>query len=85
METTANNFEGQTEGLIFEDAQSYFSMQTDYFPGPGDDDNNDDGGDNEDNGKGNNSGADDDNPPIDEDVVHSPLTTESGGKPKTKS
>lgn len=78
METTTNNFTNFADELST-------ALQTNYFPGPGDenDDNeNDDNDDSNNDDKSNNSG--DDNPPLDEDVVHSPLTTDPGGKPKSK-
>jgi len=71
---TANNFENLVDTFLVEDGE-YFANQTDYFPGPGDDDE-DEGGEDKSNE------GDDDNPPLDDEVVHSPLTTETGGKPK---
>jgi len=75
METAINNFENLVGELNP-------TSQTDYFPGPGDenDDNENENDDNNSEDKGNNTG--DDNPPLDEEVVHSPLTTDPGGKPK---
>ena len=72
METSNYDFEDMAEMFIF-------TSQGDYFPGPGDED----GGEEEDNsGDDDDKGSNDDNPPLDNDVVHSPLTTDSGGKPK---
>jgi hypothetical protein len=84
METTFNNFESATDSLIFEDQQSDFATQA-FFPGgEGEDEEEDDADEsnaaNEDQAKG----SDDDNPPLDEDVVHSPLPTQGGGKPGKK-
>lgn len=73
MTTTINNFES------FDEEQSNFMMQTDYIPGPGDE-NNDDDDKNDDDDTGNAAG--DDSPPLDDEVVHSPLTTQPG-KPKS--
>lgn len=84
METTFNNFETVTDSILFEDQQSDFAIQTFNSPGgegedeESDDDNEDESNaGNEDQGKG----SDEDNPPLDEDVVHSPLPTQTGGKP----
>jgi hypothetical protein len=74
METTLSNFENQADELNF-------SAQADYFPGPGNE-NDDDSDDNNDDDKSQDNNSGDDNPPLDEEVVHSPLTTQDGGKPK---
>ena len=75
MENTFNNFDSTVDSILFEDQQTGFATQ-DFFPG-GDDENG--GGDNEDES----ATSDNDNPPLDEEVVHSPLTGQTGGKPKT--
>ena len=78
MESTFNNFESVTDCLLFEDQQTDFAAaQTHNFPG-GDDE---DGGDDE---EDKSTGTDDGNPPLDEEVVHSPVPTQGGGKPAGK-
>ena len=82
MEITTNDFETVTDSMIFEDQQAYSN-----FPGGDeeDDDNesdDDDSGNAPDDDSGNAPG--DDNPPLDEGVVHSPLPTQTGGKPRGK-
>jgi hypothetical protein len=81
MESTFNNFESIVDAITFDNQQSDFAVQTLNFPGGEDDDDSD----NEDknNGDDKSNAADDDNPPLDGDVVHSPLPTQPGGKPKT--
>lgn len=79
MESTFNNFETAFDSILFEDQQPDFATQTFSFPG-GDDDEEEDGNDD---AEDKSNGADDDNPPLDDDVVHSPLPTQPGGKPKT--
>ncbi len=81
MESTFNNFESATDAAIFEDQQSDYATQTPGFPGGEDED----GGDEEQvDDKDKSKESDDDNPPLDEEVVHSPLTTQPGGKPGKK-
>jgi hypothetical protein len=62
------------------DEVEYFANQSAYFSARTDEEDNDDDEDEDDKDDGDES--DDDNPPLDEKVVHSPLTTETGGKPK---
>jgi hypothetical protein len=87
METTFNNFETVTDSILFEDQGSYFATQTFNFPGgEGEDEEEDDQDEDESNGGNENQSQEsgDDNPPLDEDVVHSPLPTQDGGKPGRK-
>jgi len=78
MENSNNNFETLAYTMQAEE-ELYFAAETNYFPGPDDEDE----GEDEDNSNADETkDAGDDNPPLDDDVVHSPLTTQSGGKPK---
>lgn len=79
MKSTFNNFESITDSFIIEDQQPVFAMQTLEFPGGDDEDGGDDEEEADDSDK--TKVSDDDNPPIDEDVVHSPLPPQGGGKP----
>ena len=83
MESTFNNFESIADAIIFEDQQSDFAVQTLNFPGGEDEDDDDSDDEEQNNGDDKSNAADDDNPPLDDDVVHSPLPTQPGGKPKT--
>ncbi len=85
METTFNNLETVTDSITFEDQQLDFATQTFGLPG-GEGEDEEDGDEEESNGsnKDQSKGSDEDNPPIDEDVVHSPLPTQDGGKPGKK-
>ena len=76
-----------TDSMIFEDQQSDFATQTFSFPGgegEDEDDDDEDDNDNSNDDKDKSKASDDDNPPLDEDVVHSPLPTQTGGKPGKK-
>lgn len=80
MKSTFNNFESVADYVIFEDQQSGVATQTLEFPGGEDED----GGDDEEDDTDKTKVSDDDNPPLDEEVVHSPLPTQGGGKPGGK-
>ena len=89
METTFNNFESVTDSILFEDQQSNFATETFGFQGGEGDDDEEDGDEDESNAgdTGNedqDKWSDDNNPPLDDEVVHSPLPTQTGGKPGKK-
>ncbi len=71
MESITNNFEN------FADEQVNFIMKADYFPGPGDENDGEEENENDDN-QSSEASEGDANPPLDEGVVHSPLTTQPG-------
>ena len=77
MENLSSNFSedfGYSEQLVNTDtaADSYFNGSF----GPGDEDEEEDG-------KEAAEQPNEDDPPLDEEVVHSPVTTQTGGLPKT--
>lgn len=77
MKTNHLFSEGFADAEISED-QFDFYLQNFYVPGPGDEEDDDEKDKDED--AANNPGNDD--PPLDDEVVHSPLPTDPGGKPK---
>lgn len=78
MENLFDFFETET-ATMFANEQTEFFEQTFDVPGGGDDDD-DEEEDNNNDDKSNST--DSDNPPIDDEVVHSPLPTQTGGKPR---
>ena len=70
--------DGVTEATLLEDQQSDFNTHTFSSTGPGDEDDSEDKSEEE----GADEGNDDENPPLDSEIVHSPVTTQTGGKPK---
>ncbi len=74
MENSSNNFEenmaqNSLSGMQHADADLHAAD----FAGPGDEDEEEESVEE----------PEDDNPPLDEDVVHSPVPTQSGGRPET--
>jgi hypothetical protein len=80
MENINNDFAENIADAVFEIEQSNFYLPDINSPGPGDDDD-EEGDDDADKDKDKSKSSNDDDPPLDEDVVHSPLTTQDGGKP----
>ena len=72
METAINDFETSATSNFFDNFSFNAEMS---FNNPGGDD------DDEDDDEEEESQGDDDNPPLDDEVVHSPLPTQTG-KPK---
>lgn len=83
MEIASNIFAESVAEFTTSEAQHvHFNLQALNSTGPGDDDEEDDEKENETEEDDNKSkGSDDDNPQLDKDVVHSPVTPQSGGKP----
>jgi hypothetical protein len=79
MENIDYDFAESIADGMYEIQQSNFDMLAINSPGPEDEDENDDDDKDDDKGKGSN---DDNDPPLDEEVVHSPVTTQDGGRPK---
>ena len=74
MENSSNNFaENIAEDAFLMLQDSGLDLPSSNFSGP-DDDEEEDGGEEE---------GQEDNPPLDEDIVHSPVPTQSGGRPET--
>ena len=79
METTQFfSDESMTDAATFQDQSFDFNLQNQDAPTPDDDE---DENDDEDDDKGSNESGNDD-PPLDQDVVHSPVIPQDGGKPK---
>ena len=72
-----NSFDNLVDNIAFEEAD-FFSDVT-YAAGPGDEDEEKGEPEEEENNEGNES----ENPPLDPTIVHSPVPTQSGGKPPT--
>jgi len=86
METVHFDFDEGIADALFETQQSNAYMPAVNSAGPGDEDEEEDEEENDDD-KGKSSddkgkSSDDNDPPIDEEVVHSPLSPQTGGKPK---
>lgn len=84
MENASNNFaESIADAMLLEDQYSNFNMQVVNYAEPDDEDEDviEDEVEEEDTREDRSRGSDDDNPPLDKDVVHSPLRTQTGGKP----
>ncbi len=81
MEIASNIFAESVVEFTTSDAQHvHFNSQALNSQGPGDEDEEDNEKETEDDDN-KSKGSDDDNPQLDKDVVHSPLTTQTGGKP----
>jgi hypothetical protein len=79
MENTSSYFTGnRCDFVLLEDHQSNFDLQVMNYSGPDDKDENE----NEDEGEDSNEVSGDDNPPLDDNVVHSPVLPQTGGKPQ---
>lgn len=74
MENTNNDFAESITNAAFETQQSNFDLFAIDSPGPEDED------EDEDKSKDNSGTPTTDDPPIDEEVVHSPLPPQTGGK-----
>jgi hypothetical protein len=73
MENSSNNFEeNMTQNSLLDEQVPDSDLHAAHFDGPGDEDEEEEGGEE----------MEDDNPPLDEDVVHSPVPTQSGGRPE---
>lgn len=97
MENSSNNFaEDMAYATLLETQESDFNTQFADSPGPDDEDEVEEEQDEEESGedgeekgrgKGGRKGGEEsnngDDPPLDEDVVHSPVTTQTGGRAKT--
>ena len=83
METLNNDFAETVAGnAVLETYQSDFDLHDFGSAGPGDEEENEDeDAENEGNDNSGNKGSDDNDPPLDEEVVHSPVPTKSGGTP----
>lgn len=76
MENISDDFAENITGFaIFENINSDFYLYATNSPDPEDEDEEEDEDDD------NSTGSEDD-PPIDEEVVHSPVPTKGGGRPK---
>ncbi|MEO8112663.1 MAG: hypothetical protein ABI594_21620 [Ginsengibacter sp.] len=85
MENVSTDFlESTADFTTLETQQIPSNLQAANSPEGDDEDEEDDNNEKEDGDQGGDktTGSDDDNPPLDKDVVHSPLTTQPGGKPK---
>ncbi len=84
MEIVNDNFaESIADPTMLEARPLDFNFQIFSSAAPGDGDDENEEVDENDNESGDASqGSDDDNPPLDKDVVHSPVTPQTGGKPK---
>ena len=72
MENSSNNFaENSAEDTFSTDQQFDFIEQASFATGPDDED--EEPAEEE---------EQDDNPPLDDEIVHSPVPTQSGGKPE---
>ena len=81
MQNTTNDYaESTTDAALLEMEQSELYVYAMNSPGPEDENEDDDEDENDNSDKG--KGSTDDDPPIDEDVVHSPLPPQTGGKPR---
>ena len=85
METLYNDFaETEAGNAVLEIYQSDFDLHDFGSAGPGDEEEGEDeNSEDEGNDNSGNEGSDDNDPPLDEDVVHSPVPTKSGGTPNT--
>ena len=73
MENSSNNLTGNSaEDTFSTDQQINFAEQSFFTSGPDDED--EEPAEEE---------EQDDNPPLDDEIVHSPVPTQSGGKPQT--
>ncbi len=84
MENVSTDFlESNADFTTLETQHIPFNLQATNSPEGDDEDEADDNNQKEDDDQGGDKtkSSDDDNPPIDKDVVHSPLTTQPGGKP----
>lgn len=81
MENSSINFaENIAEDALSEDQYSAFYTEAVDPKEPGDDEEEEEQDQDQEEDKG--QSGEDDNPPLDPDVVHSPVTTQSGGMPK---
>lgn len=79
MENTTNNYvESKADLTTFEDHQSNFNLQAMNSSSPNEEDENED----EDKGEDSNEGSEDSDPPLDDNVVHSPVPPQTGGRGK---
>lgn len=73
MENSSNYFAvDMTEDAILSVQDSSFDLAPVNFSGPDDEEEEEEGEEEQ-----------DDNPPLDEEIVHSPVPTQSGGRPQT--
>lgn len=75
----SNSVEGMVDAMQLEDYQWELSFQDLALSGPGDED--EDESEEEGEEDGGSGGNNDEDPPLDEDIVHSPVPLQSGGKP----
>ncbi len=81
MENTNNYFEGIAELTTLETQHSNLNLQAFNSTEPKDEDEGEE--ETEDEGGDKSEKPGDDNPPLDKDIVHSPLTPQTGGKPSS--
>lgn len=85
MENVSTDFlESTADFATLETQRIPFHLQAANSPEGDDEDEEDEEDDNtekEDEGGDKSENSDDDNPPLDKDVVHSPVTTQPGGRP----
>ena len=75
MENSSNNFaENFAEDAFLSARDTGIDLPTSNFSDPDDEEEEEGGGEEE---------AQEDNPPLDEEIVHSPVPTQSGGRPET--
>ena len=75
MENSSNNLaENSVEDTFSTDQQFDFVEQTSFASGPDDEEEEEEPAEEE---------EQDDNPPLDDEIVHSPVPTQSGGRPET--
>ncbi len=83
MENPGIDFLENIAGITtFETQQAHFSIRAIHSPEEDDEEEDDNEREDDDQGGDKSKDSDNDNPPLDKDVVHSPLTTQPGGKPK---
>ncbi len=82
MENVSTDFaESTADFTTLETQRIPFNLQAANSPEGDDEEEEEDNNEKKDEGGDKTTGSDDDNPPIDKDVVHSPVTTQPGGKP----
>jgi hypothetical protein len=73
----SNSGEGMVDTMLLEDQQLDFFAQNFNQTGPGDEE--EEGSEAEEEGE--DKGSNDEDPPLDEEIVHSPVPLQTGGKP----
>ena len=82
MENVSTDFlESTADFATLETQRIPFHLQAANSPEGDDKDEEDDNTEQEDDGGDKSEDSGNDNPPLDKDVVHSPVTTQSGGRP----